>query len=135
MLKAAEIRKHAIDPHRIGDVLDLAIPERLVSADQFVLYLFENAARDVNLAGIGNTLEARSNIDAVTVNVVSVSTMTSPRLTPIRYSIQVMGRQRGVTTDQILLNNDAAPDSFNGAVENRNKAVAGGFDEFAVDAL
>ena len=67
---AAGIRKHAVNSHRIGDVLDLAIAERLVSANQFVLYLFVNAAGDVDLARIGDAFKARSNVDAIAVNVV-----------------------------------------------------------------
>jgi hypothetical protein len=44
LVEGGDIRKHAVDPHRIGDVLDFAVPERFISADQFVLYLFLNAA-------------------------------------------------------------------------------------------
>jgi len=49
--KRSRIGEHAIDPHRIGDVLDMAISERLVSANQLVLYLFVDAAGDVDVAG------------------------------------------------------------------------------------
>ncbi len=43
-----------------------------------------------------------------------------------------MLRQRCVASDHVLLDDDAAADGFDGAVENRNKAVAGGFDQPAV---
>ena len=69
-VKGGGVRKHAVNSHRIGDVLDLAITEQLVAANQLVLYLLVNAARDVNLARIGNALETRSDVDAVTVDVV-----------------------------------------------------------------
>src|SRR5712691_6846014 len=55
-LPGGGIRNHAVDLHRIGDILDFAISERLISANQFVLHLLVNAARDVNLARIGNAL-------------------------------------------------------------------------------
>ena len=37
-----------------------------------------------------------------------------------------------VATNQILLDDDAAPDGFDRTVENRDKTVAGGFDEPSV---
>jgi hypothetical protein len=57
-MKGVWIRKHAIDPDRIGDVPDFAITERFVSAHKFVLYLLVDAARDVNVARLGNSLKA-----------------------------------------------------------------------------
>src|ERR1700680_4045137 len=68
-VEGGRIRKHAVDAHRIGDVLNLAIPERLISATRFVRYLFVNAPLDGNVARIGNTLKTRSNIDSITVNI------------------------------------------------------------------
>ena len=69
-MKCGRIRKHAINSHRIGNVFDFAVAERFIPANQLVLYLLVNAARDVNLARIGNTLKARSDIDAIAENVV-----------------------------------------------------------------
>jgi hypothetical protein len=43
-VKGGWVGKHAVNSHRIGDVLDLAITERFVSANQFMLNLFVNAA-------------------------------------------------------------------------------------------
>jgi len=43
-VEGGRIRKHAVDPYRIGDVLNLAISERLISANQLVLDLLVNAA-------------------------------------------------------------------------------------------
>ena len=37
-----------------------------------------------------------------------------------------------VATYQILLDHDAAPDRFDGTVENRDKAVTGGLDQPSV---
>ena len=64
------IRKHPIDPHRIGDVLDLAIAKRLVTANKLVLDLLVNPTGDVDLAGLRKSFETRSNIDAITIDVV-----------------------------------------------------------------
>ena len=68
-MKCGRIRKHAINSHRISDVFDFAVSERLIAANQFVFYLFVNAARNKNLARFGNTLKARSDVDAIAVNV------------------------------------------------------------------
>jgi hypothetical protein len=70
LLKRGRIRKHAINSHRIRDVFDSAVSERLITANQFVLYLFVDAARNENLARVGDTLKARSDVDAIAVNVV-----------------------------------------------------------------
>src|SRR6185437_5605202 len=39
LIECCRIRKHPIDPDRIRDVLDLAVSERLISANQLVLDL------------------------------------------------------------------------------------------------
>ena len=131
LLKRRRIRKHSVNSHRIGDVLDFAISERLISANQFVFYLLVNAARDVNLARIGNTFKTRSNIDAITVNVVCFDDNVAeidanPIFDPM------MLRQRCVASNHVLLDDDAAPHGFDRTVENRNEAVAGGLDEPSV---
>src|ERR1700722_5576767 len=69
-LKRGGIRKHAVNSHRIRDVFDFAVSKRLIAANQFVLYLFVDAARNENLARFGDTLKARSDVDAIAVNVV-----------------------------------------------------------------
>ena len=69
-MKRGRIRKHAINSHRIGDVFDSAVSEGLITANQFVLYLFVDAARNENLARFGDTLKARSDVDAIAVHVI-----------------------------------------------------------------
>src|SRR5258708_12141927 len=66
--KGGRIRKHAVDPDRIGDVLDFAISEQLISANQLVLDLLVNGARDVNLARLGKPLEPQATIDPTPLN-------------------------------------------------------------------
>ena len=41
-VKGGRIGKDAINSHRVGDVLDLTIAERLVSTHQFMFYLLVN---------------------------------------------------------------------------------------------
>jgi hypothetical protein len=54
-MKGVWIQKHAIDPHRVRDVLNFAIPKRLIPTNEFVLYQFVHAARDANLVRPGNS--------------------------------------------------------------------------------
>jgi hypothetical protein len=130
-VEGGRIRKYTVDPYRICDVLYFAISERLISANQLVLYLLVYAARDVNLTGIGNTLKARSDIDSIAENVVcfddNVAKIdTDPIFNPM------MLRHRCVASNHVLLDDDTAPHSFDRTVENRNKSVTSGFDEPSV---
>ena len=143
---AVRIGKHAIDPHRVGDVLDTAIAEQLVSANQLVLYLFVDAAGDKDFAGLGDPFKPRGDIDAVAVNVV-VFDDDIAKVDANSILDPMVLRQCRVASHQILLNHDAAADGFDGTVKNRNEPVAGGFnkpavmfhdagfDDFALDTL
>src|SRR3954470_12420586 len=64
------IRQHFINAHGIGDVLDLAVPERLVTAHDLVLDLLVDRAGDKDLSWLGDALDTRGDIDAVAVDVV-----------------------------------------------------------------
>src|SRR5581483_11719054 len=68
--ESSRIGKHPVNPNGVGDVLDLAIPERLVSANELILDLLVNAARDIHLARIGDAFKTRGDVDPVTVDVV-----------------------------------------------------------------
>src|SRR5882762_4785466 len=110
-IEGIRIWKHAVDAYWIGDVLDLAIAERLISANQLVLDLLVDAARDVDLAGIGNPLKPRGNVDAITVDVVCLDDDVAqidadPIFDP------VMLRQRRVASDHVLLDDDTASHGF-----------------------
>ena len=130
-LKGCRVGKHAVDSHRIGNVLDLAVAERLVSADQFMLYLFVDAAGDVDLAGIGNAFKSRGDIDAVAINVVCFDDDVA-KIDAYSILDPMMLGQRCVAANQILLDDDAAPDGFDGTIENRDETVARGFNKLAV---
>jgi L-rhamnose isomerase len=98
------------------------------------------------LAWIGNTLEARGDIDAVAENVVCLDDNVAkidadPIFNPM------MLRHRCVASKHVLLDDDTAPHSFDGTVENRKKSVTcgfyqpsvmthnAGFDEVTLDPL
>jgi hypothetical protein len=58
--ESSRVGEQPVNSHRIGDVLDFAISERVVSANQLVLDLLVNAARDINLARSCNAFKANS---------------------------------------------------------------------------
>jgi hypothetical protein len=68
LLLGRRIWQHTIDAYWISNVLNLAIAQRLVGADQFVFDLLVNAARDVDVSGIRNSLKADRNVNAIAVN-------------------------------------------------------------------
>jgi hypothetical protein len=109
----------------------MAITERFVSANQLVLYLFVNAAGDIDFAGLGYAFKPRGNVDAVAVNIVGfdddVAEIDSNAILD-----PMMLRQCRIASHQILLNHDAAADGFDRTIENRNEPVAGGFNQPAV---
>jgi hypothetical protein len=60
---------------------------RLEAEVELVADVVVDRARDADPAGLGETLEARRDVDAVAVDVAS-SMITSPRLMPIRNAIR-----------------------------------------------
>src|SRR5256885_4034796 len=106
----------------------MAIAERLVSANQLVLYLFVDAAGDVDFAGMGDALKPRGNIDAVAVDVIGFDDDIA-EIDAYAVLDPMMLRQCRVAPYEILLNHDAASDGFDRAIENRNEPFAGGFNK------
>src|SRR5262249_25294949 len=125
------VRQHAIDPDRIGDVLDLAIAERLVSAHQLMFDLLIDAAGDVHLARLGKPFKTGGNVDALAVDVISFDDHVAKiDADPVLHPVVL--RKGSIAADQILLDHDAAPHGLDGTVEDRDEAVSGGLDQLAV---
>src|ERR1700747_806393 len=96
-----------------------------------VFYLLLDAARNKHLARLGDPLDLDGNVDAIAVDVVRFNDDVAeidadPVLDP------GMVRHRCISADHVLLDDNAAPDGFDRAIEGRNESVAGGFDEPAV---
>ena len=96
-----------------------------------MLYLFVDAAGDIDFAGTGYAFKPRGNIDAVAIDVVGFDDDVAkidadPILDPM------MLGQRCIAANHILLDHDAAADGFDGTIENRDKPVARGFNKLAV---
>ena len=111
--------------------LTLRSPSDSVPANEFLLYLFVNPARDVNLAGISNALKTRSNIDTIAVNIICFDDDVA-KIDANSILDPMVLWQRCITTNQVLLDDDAATHGFYRTVENRDKAVPSSFNEFPV---
>ena len=131
LLNRGGIGKHAIDANRIGNVLDLAIAERLVSANQLVLDLLVDAAGNVDFASLSYALESRRNIDAVAIDIVGFDDDVAEIDADPIFDPVMLG-QRCVAADQVLLDHDAGAHGLDGAIEDGDEAVTRGFDEPAV---
>jgi hypothetical protein len=96
-----------------------------------LLNLFVDASRDKDVSRFGNSLKPRCNVDAITVDVIGFDNDISEV-----YSNSILypplARQRRVTPDHALLDDDGAADGFDRAVEYREKAVARTFNETSV---
>src|SRR6185312_1518824 len=64
------VRQDTVDRHRVDDVLDLAVAERLIAADQLVSDLLVHAARDVDVAGLCELLQPGGDVDALAIDVI-----------------------------------------------------------------
>ena len=96
-----------------------------------MLYLFVDAAGNIDFARTGYALKPRGDIDAVAIDVVDfdddvAKVDANPVFDPM------MLRQRCIATNHILLDHDAGSHGLYGTVENGDEAVACGFDEPAV---
>src|SRR6185369_15871537 len=108
--------------------------------------LLVDRARDVDLAGFGDALDARRNVDAVAVDVVRLHDDVAEIDADPVFDPGGL-RKRGVAPDEILLNDDAAANGLDGTVEDRDEAVSrrlhqrsmvfddAGLDEIPLDPL
>jgi hypothetical protein len=83
------------------------------------------------LAGISNALKTRSNIDTIAINIVCFDDNVA-KIDANSILDPMVLWQRCVTTNQVLLDDDAATHGFYRTVENRDKAVSSSFNEFPV---
>ena len=87
LLTSGFVRHHAEEAHGLGDILDLLWPEIFIAQGQLILDMVMNSARNANTARLGETLHAGGDVDPPSPYKRSPSTITSPRLMPIRKRI------------------------------------------------
>jgi hypothetical protein len=125
------VGQHAVYTDRVSDILYLPVSKRLIGAYEFILDLLIDAARDIKVPRVGDSLKARCNVDTVSVNIVTFNDYVAKMDTdPIENPL--LPRKRCVTPNHGLLNNDRAADGFDRTIEHRQKAVTGIFDKPSV---
>jgi hypothetical protein len=125
------IGQHAVYTNRVSDILYLPVSQRLIGAYEFILDLLIDAARDIKVPRVGNSLKARCNVNTLSVNIVTLNDYVAKMDTdPIENPL--FPRKRCVTPNHALLNNDGAADGFDRTIEHRQKAITGIFDKPAV---
>src|SRR4029077_4552004 len=65
-------RSNPVDPNRPGDVLDLLLAQILEDKGQPVAHVIMDRIGDEHPAGIGQSLDPRSNVDAIAIEVVAL---------------------------------------------------------------
>ena len=80
---------------------------------------------------MGNSLKARCNVDALSVNIVTFNDYVAEMNTDAIEN-PPLPRKRCVTPDHGLLNNDGAADGFDRTIEHRQKAITCIFDKPSV---
>ena len=125
------IGQHPVDSDGVRDVLDLAVAERLIAANQFMLDLFVDASGDKEVSRIGNSLKPRCNVDAITIDVVRLDNDV-PEIDANSILDPLLTGERRVAPDHALLDDDGAADGFDRAVEHGEKAVTRTFNKSSV---
>ena len=78
LAKCRRVRQHAIDSYRIGNVLDLAVAQRLIGAHQFILDLLVDPPEIKRSPGVAIP-SRRAAMFTPSPKTPSGSTITSPR--------------------------------------------------------
>jgi hypothetical protein len=123
----SRIRQDAIDAHGIRNVLQFLVAERLIAADQLVLDLLVDAARDVDPSGLGHVLQPCRDIDPIAVDIVRIDDDIA-QIHPDTVPDPLLRRQRGVSSRHRLLDDDGTAHGLERAVEHGQEPVAGRLD-------
>ena len=68
--ESRRVGQHTVYAHRVGDVLDLPVSQRLIGAHELIFNLLVDTAGDEDITGIGDSFQACRNVDALAVNVI-----------------------------------------------------------------
>src|SRR5713226_5030447 len=115
-------------PHRLGDVLDRLLAEVLVAQRELVPELIVGGARDADATRVGQTLEARSDIYAVAVDLLAVDDHVARIDADAEFHPPLGGKTRVLSLERGL-NVDRALDRIHDAGKLGQYAIAGGIDE------
>src|SRR6266851_609172 len=125
------LRQHPEYSHRFRDVLDRLLAEVLIAQRKLVPKVLADGARDADAARFREALEARGDVDAIAVDLLTVDhhvaeVHADPEFHP------ALGCQRRVLGLECGLNLDRALDGIHDAGKLREHAVARRIDEASV---
>src|SRR6266852_8138228 len=106
--RAAAFREHLEYSHGFRDVLDRLLAEVFVAESEFVAELFMDTARDEYGARFGETLQARGDVDAVTIDLFAIhhhvaEVDADAEFHPaLGWDIRVFCLERGLNVDRAL---------------------------------
>ncbi len=126
-------RANGIYPNWLGDVLQLVRAEVLEPGLQLRLHLVVDGAGDPDSAGIGDTLQARRDVDAVAMDVVAFDDHVAQINADAEDDPLVVGLIGGAFR-HAFLDFDSALDGFDDARELDQQSVARGLDDAAPTA-
>jgi hypothetical protein len=120
-----------IHPNRLGDVLDPLGAQKVVAEGQFGLDLIVHAAGDEYAAGVGQSLEAGRNVDAVTEQIGAFDHDVTEIDADAEFQPSAT-REAGIALRQFRLNLDRAARGLYRARKLGQNAVPRGPDDAAV---
>lgn len=96
-----------------------------------MLDLLVNGPGNVDLPRFRKTLDPRSNVDTIAIDIIRVDDHVAevdaePVFDP------GLSWERRIAAKQVLLDDNTAPDSLDGTVESRDEAIPCGLDQLAV---
>jgi len=108
---------------RARNILEPSIPKRLIGTTNFTLHFLMESARDVHAPWLGQSLEAGGNVDALSIDVLTLDDHVSqvhayPKLDPLRE------RRLVVVPGDVPLRENGGADGLDRTFEHRQKAVA-----------
>src|SRR5262249_40096688 len=110
-------RDNLVDSYRVAYILEVLVAERSICARELIIDLFVHVARDIDGARFSQRLNLHRDRHAVAVDVIAVAGRIA-EADPKAVSGPLL------SAHQALPDRDRAPHSVEGAVEDRNKAVA-----------
>jgi len=124
------LQDHAVDPQRSGDVLQTLLADICELRIDLAAHLAERVFRDTDAAGLGDALEPRRDIDAVTVDV-SVLDDDVAEVDADPEGDPLFLECPGIAFGHSSLYGNRASDGFDHARELDQNAVAGGLNDAA----
>jgi hypothetical protein len=116
---------HPIHPHRFIDVFERVLAEWLAHERQLARDLVTHRTRDAHTPTFGKPLDARSDIDSVSVNSVTLDNDLA-EIDPDSEVHAAVHRQIGVSRIEFLLDTDRALDGIHNAGKLREKTIPSG---------